>query len=154
MSMRPVGMAAWRSCNNAMEEWRNIIGYENKYQISNLGQVRSLPWIRRPHLLILRTVPDRHGYPTIDLYLNGKCKRYRVHILMIKAFKGETPEGMECRHLDDNKLNCTTENVIWGTRSQNLHDSYKNNPYLRIKLSISQTERRKRESDQRKNISL
>lgn len=45
-----------------------------------------------------------------------------VHNLVLEAFVGPRPPGMECRHLDSNKLNNRLYNICWGTKSQNALD--------------------------------
>src|SRR5690606_11217835 len=49
-------------------------------------------------------------------------KSYRVHRLVMEAFVGPLPEGMEVRHLDDDPDNNALSNLVYGTRSENLED--------------------------------
>ena len=112
-----------------MEEiWRDIKGYEGKYQISNTGKVKSLErtvWDSRG---CYRTVPERIlkaqdngvGYLYIVLCKNGKGKLFYVHRLVGQAFI-ENPEGYtELNHKDENKQNNCMENLEWCSRSYNL----------------------------------
>ena len=63
-----------------MEEiWKDVIGYENKYEVSNLGRVRSCPrntsGYGRTEYLIMKQSKDKRGYMTIGLMMNGKIGR-------------------------------------------------------------------------------
>jgi hypothetical protein len=113
-----------------MEIWTSIPGWEDRYEVSNLGRVRSMPHIVRTRGGGTRISPGkilRHG--TIHgIYLNvtftrpGVRRTYQVHRLVMLAFTGPCPEGMQVRHLngipDDNRL----ENLIYGTPAENMHD--------------------------------
>lgn len=90
---------------------------------------------------------DRFGYAVVDIYDGrGKFRRRRVHRMVLLAHVGLPKNGEECRHLNDVKLDNRAQNLAWGTRSENVIDSYKNNPGLREKLSSAQRERRRREN--------
>lgn len=67
------------------EEWKEITGYAGKYEVSNLGRVRS---IKRN--LILKERKDSAGYPRADLYYEGKVITKRVHLLVAQEFLGYT----------------------------------------------------------------
>ena len=66
---------------------------------------------------------NRGGYQNISVYINGKYTRPSVHKLVMLAFEGPRPEGMEVRHLDGNKLNNAYSNLKYGTKSENQFDS-------------------------------
>ncbi len=51
---------------------------------------------------------------------NGKWQA--IHTLVLLAFVGPCPEGMECRHLDGTRTNCALANLCWGTRAENVAD--------------------------------
>lgn len=59
------------------------------------------------------------GYRQICL---GKRYVQSVHVLVLLAFVGPCPEGMECRHLDGNPANNRLDNLCWGTGSENWND--------------------------------
>jgi hypothetical protein len=55
---------------------------------------------------------------------SGGCKRrFYLHAVVLLAFVGARPAGMQCRHLDGNKLNNRLENLRWGTAKENASDS-------------------------------
>jgi hypothetical protein len=76
-----------------MEIWKDIPGYEGKYQVSNLGKVKSLSrsFIRNGAIIPVRERIMTHhtgkrGYPEVKLCKGGKCSTKLVHILLANAF--------------------------------------------------------------------
>jgi hypothetical protein len=75
---------------------------------------------------------DPHKYLAVDLHGgNGKGTMLKVHSLVLTAFVGPMPEGMECRHLDGNKFNNRLDNLTWGTRKENMGDRLRHGTYHR-----------------------
>lgn len=105
------------------EEWRPVDGYP-RYQISSLGRVLSTAPFRgstSPRILRHRYTTD--GYPTVGIGRAGEPTRTRyVHHLILEAFVGPRPDGMEVRHLDGNPANCNLSNLRYGTASENGYD--------------------------------
>ena len=111
-----------------MEEiWKDIKGYENIYQISNKGNVKSLGNNKTKKEKILKPSVDKGGYMFICLHKNGVKKKYLVHRLVAEAFYGRIPQGMQVNHINEIKsdnrlenLNLMTpkENCNWGTAIQ------------------------------------
>jgi len=101
------------------EEWRAVKGYDD-YEVSNLGRVRSYRnrWGRREEPILLSPGKDSdYRYVTL---CNEKGNRYAdVHRLVLEAFVGPCPDGMESRHLDGDGSNNDVRNLCWGTRSEN-----------------------------------
>jgi len=97
------------------EEWRSIPGYDG-YEVSNLGRVRgSRGWILKP------LISSNHHYH-IGLFKIGKRILRLVHSLVLEAFVGPCPDGMECRHLDGDPANNRLDNLRWGTHRENEAD--------------------------------
>ena len=116
------------------EEWRDVVGFEGSYQVSSLGKVRSVPrqrrhWrggtmIRPGRVLKLRASDNR---VTAGLILpHCKVYPYLVARLVLEAFVGPCPEGMECCHEDDNFRNNCLGNLRWDTHLNNLKDRDRN----------------------------
>lgn len=106
------------------EEWREIPRY-SRYRVSNLGRI----WSKRDQRVKALKV-DRAGYyQTRMVNDDGRPKFPRVHVLVALAFLGPRPEGIETRHLDGNKLNCTVSNLKYGTKRENMDDRYRLNEW-------------------------
>lgn len=99
-----------------MEIWKDIKGYEGLYQISNLGNVKSL----RKNVILKCSKCSREGnYYKAGLYKNGKTKTILVHKLVANAFI-PNPNNLPCiNHKDENKLNNKADNLEWCTYKQN-----------------------------------
>jgi len=107
-----------------VEEWRTISDFPD-YEVSNLGRVRS--WInpkrnRRDEPKLLRLYENRQGYHTVDLSNRVSRKIRTVHRLVLSAFVGECPPGMEACHNDGRRSNNVLSNLRWDTPSNNQRD--------------------------------
>ncbi len=116
--------------NDKPEEWRDVKNYEGLYQVSNKGRVKSFPRIvidkkhgreyykeGRMLSLCLST-----GYVVVGLHKDGVSKMSSVHKLVLEAFVGPRPEGMEGCHNDGNWKNNNLENLRWDTHKGNHQD--------------------------------
>lgn len=117
-----------------MEEWRDAPGYEEYYQVSSYGNVRSVDRyiIRsdgvkqfRKSKLMAKT-PNTDGYLTVHLAKDGVQKRIGIHILVAKAFVDGYAEGLEVNHKDFDRTNNVPENLEWITHSENVKILYEN----------------------------
>lgn len=110
------------------EEWRPIVGYEGRYEVSNLGRVRRTPVIVGYQL-------SADGYCYVGLPLDtendyGGLRRdgaqtVRVHRLVARAFIGPCPEGKEVNHIDGVPSHNAVSNLEYVTRSENLRHAYR-----------------------------
>lgn len=106
------------------EEWRPISGYEGRYEISDLGRVRSLV-LRAPRLLVPNS-GGRKGYWTVRLRAPGiKPKVRRVHQMVLEAFVGPRPSGTGGAHDDGDKSHNALSNLAWKTPLQNMSDRHR-----------------------------
>lgn len=109
------------------EIWRDITGYDGIYQVSNLGNVRSIEHIdcrKRNRIAgrVLKPGKKQNGYLQVVLKdETGKSKNYYVHRLVMKAFVGECPAEYEVNHIDENKSNNTLENLEYVTHRCNIN---------------------------------
>lgn len=91
------------------ELWRDVKGYEGLYQISNKGRVKSLERIdygnRHIKERILKPETDKGGYLRVQLFKDGKGKKFLVHRLLAMAFIPNTDNLPQVNHKDENKTN-------------------------------------------------
>lgn len=116
------------------EKWLPVLGYENAYAVSNLGRVKSLSRMvhssrggqQRVKERILKPKQHKTGYLIVSLCREGGIKDCRVHRLVLEAFVGPCPEGMEALHSPDrNPSNNKLSNLRWGTSKENSEDTFK-----------------------------
>lgn len=82
-----------------MEEWRDIKGYEGKYQVSNLGNVMSLNYKNTKRINLLKPNKVGKGYRRFDLCKDGEYTHRYAHQLVCETFVGEIPDGLEIDHI-------------------------------------------------------
>ena len=111
------------------ENWKPVVGYEGRYEVSDLGHVRSLDrkiivfrendtaYVKRICGRLLRPGRGANGYPTVALGRGNTCP---VHVLVARAFLGPCPNRMEVLHADDDTQNAALSNLSYGTHSQNI----------------------------------
>ena len=104
-----------------MEEWRDIPGYEGIYQASSLGRVRTVKTghIKKP----TQHVKDRRLF--LLLWKENKYRLFKVHRLVLLAFRGHPPHKHEGCHNDGNVENNRLDNLRWDTASANQRDRAK-----------------------------
>lgn len=115
------------------EIWKDIVGYEGHYQISNLGRVKSIARNRKQKNNTTAPVKERilkqtiDGYSYVHLSKNGISYVFLVHRIMWEAFYGPIQEGLQINHKDEDKTNnilsnlelCTAKyNMNYGTRTK------------------------------------
>lgn len=103
------------------EVWKDILGYEGKYQVSNCGRVKSRE--RFHNISIKGTNTARHQnerilkswkrdrYLLVDLWDNGKRDTRSIHALVYETFKGQPKNGFFIHHKDRNKTNNHIDNL-------------------------------------------
>lgn len=107
------------------EQWKDITGYEGIYQISNFGRVKSLARYTIQKHYLEEKILNQHenkkidGYMVVDLYKDGKRKKFYVHRLVAQEFIGNIPEGYEIDHKDINKKNNNVNNLKIVTHKEN-----------------------------------
>lgn len=121
-------IATQKTMSNLQEEeiWRSVVGYEGIYEVSNLGRVKSLDRIdaggRRWKGRIMANQTQKTGHKTLRLCQQAAYENYKVHHLVLHAFVGPRPNGMECCHNDGDPANNRLENLRWDTHKANSAD--------------------------------
>ena len=110
------------------EIWKDVDGYEELYQVSNLGRVKSLYkkigfYYRNEKILSNCTQPN--GYLAVNLGKNSIITRKSVHRLVAQAFIPNLENKPFINHKDGNKKNNCVDNLEWVTHSENVSHAYK-----------------------------
>ena len=118
------------------EEWKSVKGYEGKYEVSNLGRIKSVDHEvkvkqqNREYIVVrkgrmLTPLKRQHGYLGIQLFGKGanarKMKTYSIHRLVAEAFLENLNNLPEINHKDEDKTNNCVENLEWCSRIDNVH---------------------------------
>lgn len=115
------------------EIWKDVLGYEGLYQVSNTGKVKSLPksWVSGNGVLkshsgkILNTSISR-GYYRVPLNKDGVKKLFTVHRLVAMAFTLNAENLETVNHKDGNKLNNNVDNLEWMSSGDNTRHAHLN----------------------------
>lgn len=113
------------------EIWKDIEGFEGKYQVSNLGRVRNIKYFNRTNfkndrsckaIRILTQKVNKNGRMSVHLS-DGKAKDFhpQVHRLVAKAFLPNPDNLPEVNHKDENPKNNNVNNLEWCTREYNFY---------------------------------
>lgn len=116
-----------------MENWKDVPGYEGLYAVSDVGRVKSIERFaqtkggasRRIGGKMLAIHSNGAGYRHVRLCKNGVLTTLLLHRLILEAFVGPRPDGMEARHRDGIRSNNTLRNLVWGTKKENADDRVK-----------------------------
>lgn len=123
------------------ERWAPVRGWEGRYEVSDQGNVRSLDHtVRNRYASYVRKggplknhAKDGHGGHH-QVRIGGRSGRWRtVHQLVLEAFVGPIPPGMEVRHLNGDPTDNRLENLAYGTHSENMRDrlAHGTDPHLK-----------------------
>lgn len=114
------------------ETWEWVVGYEDRYQVSDQGRIRS--WLNRgggknlpDEPTVLKSTPNYAGYHVVTLRSEeGHKAQHRLHCLILAAFRGPRPIGHQGAHEDDDKDNNRLSNLAWKPPGENYHDRDRN----------------------------
>ena len=105
-----------------MEEvWKNVVGYDGIYQVSNTGRIKRI-LKSKERMLIGRL--DKDGYKEVILSKKQNKKYCKLHRLVAEAFVPNTNNKPQVNHKDRNKTNNSADNLEWVTGSENTIHSF------------------------------
>lgn len=117
-------------CSDTAERWIPVVGWEEYYDVSDLGRIRNRnrmvrcangrTWRQQSRIMRLRRRKDGH----LELRLSGDCRHATVfvHTLVLTAFVGPPPPRMECCHGPGGPADNRLTNLRWDTKSANKLD--------------------------------
>ena len=124
--------------------WKPIPGYENAYEASTEGRIRSLERIvtytrrdgrcveRKYSSKVLTPGLNSRGYEIVTLCDAANRHHTRaIHRLVLETFVGPKKPGQQCRHLDGNIRNNALSNLCWGTSAENMADKIAHGTWVR-----------------------
>lgn len=147
--------------DSTTEEWRDIPHFDG-YEVSNHGHIRS-GWYptkngrlydksRKKTLKPVTRKSDQYQRLTL-IDSDGTRRDVYVHLIVMRVFVGDCPQGLECRHVDGNPTNNHLSNLEYGTRLENSQDRIRHGTSTRgadnntTKLSLDQVAAIKRRID-------
>ncbi len=127
------------------EVWKAVVGYEGFYKVSSFGRIMTVPRraVRSNGSPVTVRVKElnpwvigNYGHLFVKLYKEpGKGRTIAVHRIVLEAFKGPCPEGMESCHNDGNSQNNWASNLRWDSRQANMDDREKHGKHVKGKDS-------------------
>lgn len=105
-----------------MEIWKDVIGYEEYFQISNEGRLFS----KRSEKVLKQTI-SKTGYYTVSTKIGGRSginKCFKIHRLVAEAFLSNPECKRTVNHIDGCKLNNNLSNLEWATDSENTQHAH------------------------------
>lgn len=119
----------------SITEWKQVVGYEGFYEVSNTGKVRSVDrpvkgksnctYIRKGKMMVGQI--DKYGYYRVGLRRGSGYRCFMVHTLVATAFIGKRPDDCnQINHKNCDKIHNVPANLEWCDGKHNQRHSYQN----------------------------
>ena len=119
-----------------IEQWKDVVGYEGLYRVSDLGRVLSLNYNRSDNVKILKKEHTKKGYLRVCFYKNKIRSKILVHRIIANNFIENNKIKKEVNHINGVKFDNRVENLEWCTSSENVKHSWNNNLTYALKGEI------------------
>jgi hypothetical protein len=118
-----------------VEDWRDVVGYEDRYEISNFGNLRSKSYLKKGRNVngefsfitqprLMKPTVNGNGYLSVYLSRDGESANFVIHRLVAITFL-ENPDNLPVvNHKDCDKTNNRVDNLEWCTQQHNVKHSY------------------------------
>ena len=116
-----------------IEIWKPIVGYEGLYEVSNLGNVRSLNYNHTNKPKLLKQDLCNNNNLRVTLY-NRTKKRFLVHRVVAEAFIPNPYNKPEIDHINTIRTDNRVENLRWVTHSENMNNPITHTKSINSKL--------------------
>lgn len=121
------------------ERWLPVVGYEGLYEVSDMGRVKSVARVIQRKGGRVNPIPEKilkpvmcRRYPGVSLYRAGSpLKTPAIHALVMAAFVGPCPEGMQVAHNNGDRTDNRLENLRYATPLENSRDKFEHGTVLR-----------------------
>lgn len=106
------------------EQWKDVVGYEGLYKVSDLGRIKSF---YKKIAVILKSKKDKYGYLTLSLCKKKQKKSFTIHRLAAIAFIPNTEKKPQVNHKKGVKTHNNIKNLEWCNQSENQIHAVENN---------------------------
>lgn len=118
-----------------VEIWKDVIGFESIYQVSNLGRVKSLKRTKKDTIgrvreypeIVLKQMLSEKGYLQVNLYILSRNVPQRVARVVAQSFIPNPENKSQVNHINGIKTDNRVENLEWNTSLENIRHSIVNN---------------------------